>query len=56
MADCAIFLTKHNEYTMLTLEHIAKLMRHKVLIDGRNIFDEHKAKEMGIEYRGVGKG
>lgn len=56
MADCAIFLTKHKEYTMLTLERIASLMRSKVIVDGRNIFDKHRAKELGITYRGIGKG
>jgi len=56
MADCAIFLTRHKEYTMLTLERIAGLMRHKVVVDGRNSFDKRRAKELGITYRGIGKG
>jgi len=56
MADCAIFLTKHKEYTMLTMDHIAGLMRSKVLIDGRNSFEKHRAKQLGITYRGIGKG
>jgi len=56
MADCAIFLTKHKEYSMLTLERIAGLMRHKVVVDGRNIFDRRRAKELGVTYRGIGKG
>jgi UDP-N-acetyl-D-mannosaminuronic acid dehydrogenase len=55
-ADCAIFLTRHKEYTMLRLEQIAKKMRHKVLIDGRNLFDKAKAEKLGIVYRGIGKG
>jgi len=55
-ADCAIFLTMHKEYTVLTLDHIAGLMRNKVLIDGRNGFDKHRAKELGIFYKGIGKG
>lgn len=56
MADCAIFLTRHREYTMLTLDRIAALMRHKVVVDGRNIFDKHRAEELGISYKGIGKG
>jgi len=28
----------------LSLEDIARLMKHKIIIDGRNIFDGQKAK------------
>ena len=56
MADCAIFLTRHREYTMLTIDHISGLMRHKVIVDGRNSFEKHRAEQLGFSYRGIGKG
>jgi len=56
MADCAIFLTRHKEYTMLTLDRIASLMRHRIIIDGRNGFDKYRAEELKIKYKGIGKG
>ena len=56
MADCAVFLIGHREYSTLTLERIAELMRHKIIVDGRNLFDKKKAKDLGILYAGVGKG
>jgi UDP-N-acetyl-D-mannosaminuronic acid dehydrogenase len=56
MADCAIFLTRHKEYTMLTLDRIAGLMRNKIVIDGRNGFDKRRAEELGMTYKGIGKG
>jgi len=55
-ADCAIFLTKHQEYVDLALEKIAALMKHRLIVDGRDIFDKAKAEELGISYAGVGKG
>lgn len=54
--DCAIFLTKHQEFLEISLERIAKLMKHKLLVDGRNIFDREEAERLGIQYAGVGKG
>lgn len=54
--DCAIFMTKHREYASLPLEKIARLMRHKILIDGRNLFEKKKAEELGFVYKGIGKG
>ena len=55
-ADCAIFMTRHKEYTQLSLAQLANLMRHKVVVDGRNLFDKRRAKKLGIIYRGIGKG
>ncbi|MDH4123999.1 MAG: nucleotide sugar dehydrogenase [Thermoplasmata archaeon] len=55
-ADCAVFLTRHKEYLNLKLEDIAKSMKNKIIIDGRNIFDKKKAERLGFIYKGIGKG
>ena len=55
-ADCAVFMTRHDAYLDLPLEHIAHLMKHRVIIDGRNIFDGRKARRLGFIYKGIGKG
>jgi len=56
LADCAVFMTRHGAYMELSLEDIARLMKHRIIIDGRNIFDGQKAKNLGIIYKGVAKG
>lgn len=55
-ADCAIFMTKHRDYSDLSLDDLANHMRHKIVIDGRDLFDKRKAKKLGIIYKGIGKG
>ncbi|MDD1769693.1 MAG: nucleotide sugar dehydrogenase [Methanomassiliicoccales archaeon] len=55
-ADCAVFMTRHREYLDLTIKDIARKMRHSVVIDGRNIFDQRKARSAFLFYAGVGKG
>lgn len=54
-ADCLVFATAHNEYKKLKLKDIAKLVRTKVIIDGRNIFDKEKTEGAGFIYKGIGK-
>ncbi|MEX0616488.1 MAG: nucleotide sugar dehydrogenase [Candidatus Woykebacteria bacterium] len=53
-ADAAVFMVAHDEYKRLRLEKLSKLMRTKVIIDGRNIFDKEKAKKLGFVYKGIG--
>jgi UDPglucose 6-dehydrogenase len=55
-ADALILVTEWNEFKQLDLPRIASLMRHPVLIDGRNVYDPKMMHELGFEYRGVGRG
>lgn len=53
-ADALVFMTAHDEYKKLALGKIKSLMKGKVLIDGRNLFDKEKAWKNGLVYRGIG--
>lgn len=53
-ADAVIILTEWDEFRSLDLKKVARTMRGKVLIDGRNILDPLEAKEAGLLYKGIG--
>lgn len=55
-ADCAVFVTDHSCYRDLNLKRVKELMRTPALVDGRNIFDGSRCRELGFTYKGVGKG
>lgn len=54
-ADLLIVVTEWNEFRQLDLEKIKDLMKSPNLIDGRNIYDPSKMKELGFTYLGVGR-
>ena len=37
--DALVLMTKHDAYKTITLEKLQKLLRTKIIIDGRNLFD-----------------
>jgi UDPglucose 6-dehydrogenase len=53
--DILIIMTEWNEFRQLDLEKIKKCMRNPILLDGRNIYDPQKLKEIGFRYIGVGR-
>ena len=55
-ADALVVVTEWNEFKHLDLKRIRGLMRGNVLIDGRNIYDPIRMRELGFEYRGMGRG
>jgi UDP-N-acetyl-D-mannosaminuronic acid dehydrogenase len=55
-ADCAVFVTDHSCYKDLDLKKMKGSMRTPAIVDGRNIFDAAKCRELGFAYRGIGKG
>jgi len=54
--DLLIVTTEWNEFRQLDLKRIKKTMKTPLLFDGRNIYDPKKMKELGFQYRGVGRG
>ena len=54
-ADVLAILTEWTEFKNIDLEQAAHLMRHKNIIDCRNLIDVAKAKDLGFEYQGIGK-
>lgn len=54
-ADLLIIVTEWNEFRQLDLDKVKKLMTSPQIIDGRNIYDPEKIKELGFTYVGVGR-
>jgi UDPglucose 6-dehydrogenase len=54
--DALIVVTEWNEFKQLDLEKIKDLLKSPVVFDGRNIYEPKKMKEMGFNYRGMGRG
>ena len=53
--DLCIMVTEWNEFKELDLKKIKSLMKSPNLIDGRNIYNPEKVKELGFAYIGVGR-
>ena len=54
-ADALILVTEWNEFRVPDYNKMKKLMRNKVVFDGRNIYDSAEMKENGFEYLGIGR-
>ena len=54
-ADAIVLVTEWNEFRQLDMARIKKLMRHPVVIDGRNIYDPSVLRKLGFTYRGIGR-
>lgn len=53
-SDVVIVMVAHDEYREVDLEDIREWVATPVLIDGRNVFDKKKARDLGFTYVGVG--
>ena len=55
--DALIVVTEWNEFKQLSLKEVKDLMKESaVLFDGRNIYDPADAREIGFNYRAMGRG
>jgi UDPglucose 6-dehydrogenase len=54
-ADCALLLTEWDEFRTIDLRKLKKAMAHPTLLDGRNLYDPAKMRELGFTYRSVGR-
>jgi UDPglucose 6-dehydrogenase len=54
-ADALIIATEWSEFRTLDFERMEKEIKHKVLFDGRNLFDVAKMKELGYHYVSIGR-
>jgi len=53
--DALIVVTPWNEFKQLDLERVKDLLNSPVIYDGRNIYDPKLMKEMGFNYRAIGR-
>lgn len=54
-ADVLVILTEWEEFKDLDLAKIGQLMKHKKIVDCRNLLDDSVTKQMGFNYQGVGR-
>ena len=55
-ADVLVIVTEWDEFRALDLERIAALLKGKILVDLRNVYDRADAEAAGLTYYGVGRG
>ncbi len=55
-SDALVVATPWNEFKSLDMARVKELMRQPVIVDGRNLYDPARIKELGFHYRGVGRG
>ena len=53
-SDMIIVATEWDEFRNVDFKELGKKMRHKIIIDGRNIYDGVHLREEGFNYTGVG--
>lgn len=54
-SDCLMLVTEWDEFRTLDFDKVKELMKTKLVIDGRNIYNPKEIKELGFEYIGIGR-
>ena len=54
-ADALVIVTEWSEFRIPNFTVMARLMKNKVIFDGRNIYDPSEIKENGFVYYGIGR-
>lgn len=54
-ADALVIVTDWNAYRHPDFERIRTLLKHPVIIDGRNLYDPAKLRALGFTYRSIGR-
>jgi UDPglucose 6-dehydrogenase len=54
-ADAVVLVTEWNEFRSLAAGKFSQLMRGKVVVDLRNVFDPVAMREAGFAYHGIGR-
>ncbi|MBU0683250.1 MAG: UDP-glucose/GDP-mannose dehydrogenase family protein [Candidatus Omnitrophota bacterium] len=54
-ADCVILVTEWNEFKEVDWDRVKSVMKHPAVLDGRNIYDSGKLKNLGFKYAGIGR-
>ncbi|MBI2932753.1 MAG: UDP-glucose/GDP-mannose dehydrogenase family protein [Planctomycetes bacterium] len=54
-ADAALVLTDWEEFRALDFGRLKKVMAHPTILDGRNLLDPGKMRELGFTYRSIGR-
>lgn len=54
-ADALVLATEWNEFKQLDFDRILKLMRTPIIMDGRNLWDPERMRQLGFTYYGIGR-
>ncbi|MBN2893961.1 MAG: UDP-glucose/GDP-mannose dehydrogenase family protein [Bacteroidales bacterium] len=54
-ADAVLLVTEWNEFKMLNYNILSKIVKEKVIFDGRNIYEPKEVMENGFVYYGIGR-
>jgi len=54
-ADALVLVTEWNEFRSLGPARLAQLMRQKIVVDLRNVFDQEAMRGAGFAYYGIGR-
>jgi UDPglucose 6-dehydrogenase len=54
-ADAAVIVTEWPELKEIAREDVRALMRHPLIVDGRNLLDPEQVRAAGFAYEGVGR-
>ena len=55
-SEALIIMTEWNEFKEMDLDRLKQLLHQPIVIDGRNIYDPARMKEMGFIYQSIGRG
>ncbi len=53
-ADALLLITEWSEFRMPSWDVLSKLMKQKIVFDGRNLYDRKYLEEIGFVYHGIG--
>ena len=53
-ADALLLITEWSEFRLPSWEMISKLLKQKIVFDGRNLYDRKYLEELGFVYHGIG--
>ncbi len=54
-ADCVILMTEWNEFKEIDWHKVKQVMKNPAVLDGRNIYDPEKLRQLGFKYTGIGR-
>jgi UDPglucose 6-dehydrogenase len=54
-ADALVVVTDWNEYRHPDFERVKRTLKQPVVVDGRNLYDVEKMRELGVRYHSIGR-
>ena len=54
-ADALVVVTDWNEYRHPDFERVKRALKQPVIVDGRNLYDVERMRELGVRYHSIGR-